>query len=254
MTTNPHNNTVSYGFIYMTKNKVTGHLYIGKHRRTMNPDDINDSWYLGSGVLLQRAIEKYGTNNFERTILCECPDDQSLNEMERRFISYYNAVDDNQFYNLTFGGDGLSVVPECVRERMRHPHKPMSDKARANMARVFSNEAKAKLAQNAREKLTGRVHSEQSKANMSAGHIGSRSIYKNGIYKYVKEHELQEFLDDGWILRGAIFGKKVDRKDRGTKMWVHKGDEERVVRIDDADKYFDDGWSRGRIYKKRCKH
>ena len=220
----------------------------------MNPDDINDSWYLGSGVLLQRAIDKYGTDNFERTILCECPDDQSLNEMERRFISYYNAVDNNQFYNLTFGGDGLSVVPECVRERMRHPHKPMSDKARANMARTFSEEAKAKLAQNARDKLTGRVHSEQSKANMSAGHIGSRSIYKNGIYKYVKEHELQTYLDDGWILQGAIYGRKIVRKDRGTKMWVHKGDEERVIKIDDADKYFDDGWSRGRIYKKRCKH
>ena len=254
MTTNLRNNTVSYGFIYMTKNKVTGHLYIGKHRRTMNPDDIDDSWYLGSGVLLQRAIEKYGTDNFERTILCECPDDQSLNEMERRFIGYYNAVDDNQFYNLTFGGDGLSVVPECVRERMRHPHKPMSDKARANMARTFSKEAKAKLAQNARDKLTGRVHSEQSKANMSAGHIGSRSIYKNGVYKYVKEHELQTYLDDGWILQGAIYGRKVVRKDRGTKMWVHKGDKERVIKIDDADKYLDDGWSRGRIYKKRCRH
>lgn len=253
MTTNLQNNEAPYGFVYMTKNKITGRLYIGKHRRTMNPDDIDDLWYLGSGVLLQRAVEKYGAHNFERTILCECSDDYSLNEMEQKFISDYNAVNDNQFYNLAFGGDGLSVVPECIRERMRHPHKPMSEKAKANMARTFSDETKEKLAQSARKNLTGRVHSEQSKANMSAGHIGSRSIYKNGIYKYVKEHELQTYLDDGWILQGAIYGRKVVRKDRGTKIWVHKGDEERVVKIDDAEKYYNDGWSRGRIYRKRSK-
>ena len=253
MNVNKENNVVPYGFIYMTKNKVTGRLYIGKHRRTMNPNDIDDSWYLGSGVLLKRAIEKYGVDNFERLILCECSDNLSLNTMEQKFISNYNAVDDNRFYNLTFGGDGLSIVPEFVRERMRHPHKPMLDKARSNMVRTFSDEAKAKLAQNAREKLTGRMHSAQSKANMSAGHIGSRSIYKNGVYKYVKEHELQPYLDNGWILQGAKYGKKVIRKDRGTKMWVNKNNEECVIRVDDAEKYYNNGWSRGRIYKKRCK-
>lgn len=253
MTTNTQQNTTLYGFVYMTRNKITGHLYIGKHRREMNPNDIDDSWYLGSGVLLKRAIEKYGVENFERTILCECSDDASLNKMEQLFISHYNAVNDDKFYNLTFGGDGLSVVPECVRERMRHPHKPMSDNARANMSRTFSQEARERFAQNARDKLTGRVHTQQSKANMSAGHIGSKSIYKDGVYKYVKEHELHTYLADGWILQGVLHGRKIVRKDQGTKVWIHKGDEERVVRKDIVEEYYDDGWLRGRIYKRRCK-
>lgn len=93
-------NYPAYGFIYMTKNLINGKLYIGQHKRTMNPKDINDTWYLGSGVVLKKAIVKYGSDNFERTILYECNSQDELNYMEEIFIEFYNAVGDDNFYNL----------------------------------------------------------------------------------------------------------------------------------------------------------
>lgn len=57
-------------FIYLTTNLVTGEKYIGKHY-----GELDDS-YLGSGLILKRAVTKYGKENFERDILYISKDDQ----------------------------------------------------------------------------------------------------------------------------------------------------------------------------------
>ena len=49
-------------FIYITTNLITNEKYIGKHYGT------EDDSYLGSGKILQRAILKYGKENFKREI------------------------------------------------------------------------------------------------------------------------------------------------------------------------------------------
>ena len=49
-------------YIYLTTNLINGKKYIGKHFGA-----ICDS-YLGSGTLLQRAIAKYGKENFKKEI------------------------------------------------------------------------------------------------------------------------------------------------------------------------------------------
>ena len=230
-----------YGFIYMTRNNVTGKLYIGQHKRTMNPKDIDDSWYLGSGVALRRAIVKYGEDNFERTILYECDNASHLDYMEQVFISYYNAVDDDMFYNIASGGQGKPFVfTEEIKQRMRHPHKPMSEEARKNMAREISEEGRKRISEAAKMNLTGFVHSEESRKNMSDGHKGSRSIFKDGVYKYVKDDVLEEYLDQGWVLKGAMSGK----------IWVNDGVKARQVAKDELDSYLNDGWTTGRSPKK----
>lgn len=238
-----------YGFIYMTKNKITGKLYIGKHKRTMDPKDIDDSWYLGSGVLLKKAIAKYGVDNFERNIIYECNSESQLSYMEQVFIAYYNAVDDDTFYNLTKGGEGVIgyVYTDEDKEKMKKPHKPMDEEARKNMARAFSDETRKKLSESAIKNLTGYVHSEQSKQNMSEAHKGSKSIYRDGIYKYVKESALEEYLCEGWILKGAHSGIKCPRKDKRPRMWINNGCDSKNVFVDDVEEYYADGWVKGRI-------
>ena len=84
-------------YIYLTTNLINGKKYIGQHNGS-----IKDN-YLGSGVLLVKAIEKYGKENFKKEILEEC-DITELDEKEKYWIAYYNALEDENFYNLSKGG------------------------------------------------------------------------------------------------------------------------------------------------------
>ena len=92
-----------YGFIYITTNHVNGRQYIGQKKY-----DKSGKWkkYLGSGIVLKRAIEKYGESNFSKEIIEECETKEILNNREKYWISYYNAVNSSEFYNLALGGDG----------------------------------------------------------------------------------------------------------------------------------------------------
>ena len=48
--------------VYKTTNLINGKVYIGKDRK-------NNPSYLGSGILLQKAIRKYGSDNFKKETL-----------------------------------------------------------------------------------------------------------------------------------------------------------------------------------------
>ena len=57
-------NTNDYGFIYITTNNVNGKKYIGQKKYYGNHEV-----YIGSGVELKNAINKYGKENFTREII-----------------------------------------------------------------------------------------------------------------------------------------------------------------------------------------
>lgn len=84
-------------FIYKTTNNINGHKYIGLCTR-------DDPSYLGSGKLIKRAIKKYGKENFTREILEECDDFDILLEREIYWIEKFDAVNNENFYNLSYGG------------------------------------------------------------------------------------------------------------------------------------------------------
>ena len=88
-------------FIYYTIYKITNILnnkyYIGKHQ-TKNLDD----GYFGSGKLIQRAIKKYGIENFTKEILFIFDNEVEMNLMEERYV----ITDPKLSYNLCPGGKG----------------------------------------------------------------------------------------------------------------------------------------------------
>ena len=96
-----------YGFVYITTNHVNGKQYIGQRKY-----DKQGKWkeYLGSGIILSRAIEKYGIKNFSKEIIEECKTKKILNEREIYWINYYNAVESDNFYNIASGGDGGNTI------------------------------------------------------------------------------------------------------------------------------------------------
>lgn len=60
---------------------------------------------------LQFAIQKYGYDNFDISILEVCKQEQ-LNEREMFWIRYYCSTDPSKGYNCTNGGDGCSIARE----------------------------------------------------------------------------------------------------------------------------------------------
>lgn len=89
-----------YYIIYKTTNKINGKYYIGMHK-TKNIDD----GYLGSGTYFNKALKKYGEDNFEREILEYCNSVKEMQNAEARYITE-DVVNDKSSYNLKLGGLG----------------------------------------------------------------------------------------------------------------------------------------------------
>ena len=157
--------------------------------------------------MLKKAIAKYGTNNFIRKIVCNCNNQSELNYMEELFIQHYNAVEDDSFYNLVAGGGGIQryKFTEEQKQHMRKHHSPMNEDTKTKWVESHKNkltdDGRKKLSQNAIKSLTGFVHSEQSKKNMSDAHKGSKSMYKDGIYKNVVSSLINDYILSGWIFK-----------------------------------------------------
>lgn len=101
----------TYFIIYQTTNKLNGKTYIGKHK-TSNLDD----GYLGSGRAILQAIDKYGKDNFYRTILFMAFNADALNWVERFEFVTETVVNDPSTYNMILGGAGGFHDP-ALRER-----------------------------------------------------------------------------------------------------------------------------------------
>lgn len=200
-------------FIYMTTNLITNEKYIGKHYGFEN-----DS-YLGSGKILQRAVQKYGKENFKREILYFSQDAQENNQKEKEFIQAHNAVKDRTFYNISAGGDGGDIFhtlplkqQEMLKERARRQctgsKNPMYgkhhseetknklrqiDKAytqtqeyRENMSKVTSGEKNG---------MYGKHHTEESKQKMSDAKKGKKLGKENSNAKGISAYKDSEMTD-----------------------------------------------------------
>jgi hypothetical protein len=82
--------------IYKISNRLNGKFYIGCHK-TKNKDD----GYMGSGVALKKAYEKYGIENFTKEIIFECESAEEMFEMESQLVQIGPHT-----YNLMEGGHG----------------------------------------------------------------------------------------------------------------------------------------------------
>ena len=95
-------NTKKYYLIYQITNNINGKIYIGQHQTY----DINDG-YMGSGVHLQRSIQKYGIENFSKTILFQCSSLEEMNQKEAELVNE-EFVKRDDTYNVIVGGSNGS--------------------------------------------------------------------------------------------------------------------------------------------------
>jgi len=203
--------------IYKTTNLVNGKFYIGKDVR-------NDPNYLGSGILLSKAIKKYGADNFRKEIIEECKNQIELAEREIYWIDKLNANDRSIAYNIApggLGGDTFAHNPN--KEEIRERHREATSKLMKERNGYFEDTNKQRKAcikggkshlgkkrskdtcQKISESLKGRVITDEWKENISKG-----------------TKEAMAKLDQKELQRKALEGRK--------KAWK-KRDEERKEKL-----------------------
>lgn len=104
-------------YIYLTTNLVNGKQYIGQHK-----GELNDS-YFGSGTNITKALIKYGRQNFKKDIIKVCESREEADKWEQYYINKFNAVENDNFYNLQEGGTGGDGWRACQRWMQSHPEE-----------------------------------------------------------------------------------------------------------------------------------
>ena len=95
--------------IYKIVNKINGKAYIGQTRQALQKRIAYHMWHNETPV--QKALNKYGINNFIVTIIDDAESREVLNEKEQYWIRELNCMAPNG-YNLTAGGEGLLYPSE----------------------------------------------------------------------------------------------------------------------------------------------
>lgn len=95
-------------FIYLLRNEINGHLYVGMTGRTIE-ERIDQHLYNAierelSGHLYN-AIRKYGQENFSSHQIHTAKSKEKALEVEQKWISYFAAYESENHYNMTPGGE-----------------------------------------------------------------------------------------------------------------------------------------------------
>ena len=85
--------------VYKITNLLNSRYYLGVHE-TNNPNDD----YLGSGIVIKRAVKKYGKHNFAKQVLFQFPVEAEAYAKEVELLQ--SARQDSLCYNLHEGGQG----------------------------------------------------------------------------------------------------------------------------------------------------
>jgi len=105
--------------IYLVENNRNHKKYVGF-------DSKFDSNYYGSGTAIKLAIEKYGKNNFTKTIIEEVAKGDS-NNREEYWQRYYDCLSPNG-YNLFYGRWGGDTYTANQNKKRYHDRMSKSQK------------------------------------------------------------------------------------------------------------------------------
>ena len=89
-----------YNYTYKVTNLINNKFYYGCH----STNDLLDN-YMGSGILLHKAFNKHGKENFEIDWLENFDTKEEMFQAEKEIITK-ELIDDPNCYNLTYGGFG----------------------------------------------------------------------------------------------------------------------------------------------------
>ena len=232
-------------YIYRITNLANGKTYIGQHKYKKL-----DDFYMGSGVLIKRAIKKHGIENFKKEILySRIQYRETADDMERFAIAKERAIGKAE-YNLANGGQGgnqgiklSEETKQKISEKMKgnnnskgiklseETKQKISEKMKGNnnsKGRKLSEETRKKISEAEKGKpglkgkknpMWGRHHSEETRKKLSEAKIGE----KNPNYGKSLSEETRKKISEARKEMLAAY-KKSGRKDWNTFQKEYKED------------------------------
>lgn len=192
--------------IYRATNKVNGKMYIGQTKRELSiriNEHINDALLGKYNFWFHKAIKKYGHNNFEWDILCECLSPHDLNDKEIYYVDLYDTY--NKGYNMTKGGHSSVEMTNEIRVKISksirdyYKNNPVSIEFRQKISERFKGKPKSynqiqKMKEN-HVGMKGKTHTDITKLKISESMIGENNHF------YGKHHsdETKQVLKDKGI-------------------------------------------------------
>lgn len=177
--------------VYRTKNLLTDEYYIGAHKTTTLEDG-----YFGSGLLVKRAINKHGMENFEREILHFADSIDEMYNIERNLVVTRDR--DCMSYNLVPGGNKPPVAKKgrkCRRPKFENGYDYKHTEETKDRIRRWTVENQPMNNPESRKKLSdsrmGIIFSEDHKQNLSLAKQGKPSNRKG---KTMGEEQKRESL------------------------------------------------------------
>lgn len=172
-----------FNCIYMYINKVNGKRYIGKAK------DFNKrhKQHLKGKLIIDKAIRKYGEENFEIVILEENVEtDSQLNELEKLYIKKYDSYRKNgKGYNVADGGTGGDTLKGMTDEQREEHGRKISEAQKGGKnpfyGKHWSEEWKQEHSRKVKEHYekhghpcTGKKYSDEHKRKISESQKGKK--------------------------------------------------------------------------------
>jgi len=180
-----------YNYFYKITNLVNGKYYYGIHSTYKN---IKEDYYFGSGSALQKAIKKYGKENFIKEIIADYQTRKEASDHEARIVTF-ELVKLRECYNCKTGGDNEFTMSEESRQMLKKSHtgkvlsiehkrrisesnkgKPKSDEARKKISSAKSGTSNPMYGKTGTSCPNfGKIHSDEARQLMSISKSGKNN-------------------------------------------------------------------------------
>jgi group I intron endonuclease len=209
--------------IYQVINLINNKIYIGQ---TINSLKLRQLRHLydstrNSQLIFHKAIRKYGYDNFQWSILCECENLDILNEMEIHYIKLFDTYHNG--YNANTGGKNFKMSDETKMKIS----KATSGENHPLYGSKMSEETKNKI----RDKHMGKITSDETKKKLSI--LGFNRIQTDECKKKVSEANIGRTHSDetkekiSKIMKGKVSPRKgvklsIETKEKMSKSRILK--------------------------------
>lgn len=161
--------------VYKVTNKINGKIYIGQTIKPLNYRWSQHCSCTSNCVALNRAIAKYGKENFMVEQIDVANSQNELDEKERYWIKFYQSFGEKG-YNLTNGGEINKLVSDETKLKISKANKGN----KYCVGRIMSDETKRKISEKARLRLSDKTKhprygvkiSEETRLKQQLSHSG----------------------------------------------------------------------------------